>query len=289
MILGIDLGNFAIKTSAGLSIESKTKPGMGILTTSPVIEYANKQFILGEGEFCTEYRKVRKDNYLELLFAAIALSTTDKNNKIVLGLPVSQFKNDKAELINLVIQKREMTGIINGESRTIFIEDIEVYPEGIGAVPSSFEGIVVDIGGRTTDICQISRTNGKRKIENAFSEPLGMLNLYSDFIKNLNNNHSLDLKINDAERILKKGLKIKGQVIDISIEKAVFREYVEKIINKLRIEYSVDTLDVALVGGGAMLLGRPFIKRLPQSFVVDNSVLANANTFKKVGEKLWQK
>lgn len=289
MILGIDLGNFAIKTSTGFDIESKTKLGTGILTTSPLVEYAGKQFILGEGEYCTEYRKVKKENILDLLFSAIVLSTTDINNKIVLGLPVSQFKTDKKELINLVMQNRKMIGVINSIERKIYIDDIEVYPEGVSSAGNEFEGIIIDIGGRTTDVCQVSLINQRRKIDNPFSEALGMINLYSDFIKSINSKYSLDLKLNDAERILKKGLKIKGELIDTSKEKLIFKDYVNKIISKLRVEYPLDTLDITLVGGGATVLGRIFKKNLPQTTIAENSFYANANIFEKVGKQLWQK
>ena len=288
MILGIDLGNFAIKTSTGFTIESKISENKSILSQGSVIELEGKEFILGEGEYDTEFRKVKKVNYLNLLFAALILSGDDIDNKVVVGLPISQFKNDRQELTNLILQNSTMKGTLNGEKRVVNITDIEVYPEGVGAVSLDFEGVVVDIGGRTTDICQISRITGKRKIENPFSEPLGMINLYSDFIKALNSNYSLDLKLNDANRILTKGLKIKGIQQDITTEKRVFKDYVDKIVSKLRIEYSIDTLDIALVGGGALVLGNAIKKRIgANANIIENCLFANAKAFEKVGREIW--
>ncbi len=287
-ILGIDLGNYNINTSTGLCIESKIGP-KSILTTSPVIEYADKQFCIGEGSFDTEYRKVKKGNYLSLLYSAIGLSTNSNFIKVVVGLPISQFTNDKAELINLILQNSDMKGSIKGISRNIKITDVEVYPEGVGVVPGNFEGVIVDIGGRTTDICLITKNGTKRKIENPFSEPIGMINLYSDFIKILNSKYGLDLKMNDSERILRNGLKINGYVTDISEAMKVFKDYVDKIVAKLKVEYPISTVDVAFVGGGAIVLKKPLLSRISQGFLVENSLFANANTFKRVGEQLWHK
>lgn len=289
MILGVDLGNFSIKTSTGFIVESKITGTNNILTTSLSIDYAQKQFILGEGEFDTEYRKVKKENLLGFLYGAMALSTRDTENKIVLGLPISQYKNDRNELINLILQNNYFEGYINGERRIINITDIEVYPEGVGAVPLDFEGIVIDIGGRTTDIFLVKKEGQKRKIENALSEPLGMINLYNDFIKSINNTYSLDLKLSDANRLLRKGLKIKGIQQDITMNKKIFAIYVDKIINKLRIEYSLDTLDLAITGGGASVLGMSMKKRLGENIIiVENALFANAMAFEKVGKELWQ-
>lgn len=293
MILGIDLGNFSIKTSTGFSCESRTLEGTGLLTSNTIItretSTGSKTFVLGEGERCSEYRKVKKENYLDLLFAAICMSSADEKNKIVLGLPVSQFKTDKAELTNLIVNNRSLKGSVGGEEKSIYIEDVEIYPEGIGTVGAEFEGIILDIGGRTTDICQIRKIGSKRKIDNPFSEPIGMINLYSDFIKKLNSKYSLNLTFDDAERILRAGLKLKGLETDISDCKEVFKQYVDKIVNKLKTEYSVDTLDVRIVGGGAIILNKLFIEQLPQAKLIEDSLFANARVFEMVGKQLWKK
>lgn len=289
MILGVDIGNYNLNSSEGICLESKVSRSSTLFSNSPIVDIFEKKLTIGEGEFDTEYRKVKKDNYLQMLYTTICLSTRDTYNNIVVGLPISQYKNDREELINLIIQNFEMQGVFNNKERMILIEDVEVYPEGIGAVNSSFEGIIVDIGGRTTDICRIEIINGKKKLINPISESIGTLNLYSDFIKSLNNAYSLDLKLQDTERVLRNGLKIGGLQVDISDSKMVFTDYVNKIVNKLRIEYSANTQDIALLGGGSIILGKSIIKRLPNASIIDNPVFANAQTFKKVGEELWLK
>lgn len=287
MILGIDIGSYGTKTSAQVVFESKVAKS-SILTTNPICSLENEIYILGEGTFDTEYRKVKKENYFKLLFGAIILSSQDRFNKVVLGLPISQYKADKQELISLILTK-SLEGSINSVERSVVIEDVEVYPEGVCTVEDTFEGLLIDIGGRTTDCCLITRNLDKRKIENPFSLPIGTLNLYSDFIKSINNSLGLDLSINDAIRLLKNGLSINGIVIDIRNYMTVFKEFVENLINSLKVEYPLSTLDIRLVGGGSIVLAKPLLKRLPQAQIINNSIFANALAFAEVGEKLWQK
>lgn len=287
MILGVDIGNYNLNSSTGLSLESKVARSSVLFSNSPTVELFGKKITIGDGEFDTEYRKIKKENYLQMLYTTICLSTEENFNNIVVGLPISQYKTDKDELMNLILQNSEMIGNINNKERKVIIQDVEIYPEGIGAVDSNFEGILVDIGGRTTDICHVENVNGKKKLINPTSKPIGTLNLYTDFIKSINNTYGLDLKLDDAERVLRRGLKIDGVEVDISNSKMVFADYVDKIVSKLKIEYSANTLDIALLGGGSIILGRSIIKRLPSSYVIDNPIFANANTFKKVGEQLW--
>lgn len=215
------------------------------------------------------------------------MASDEIENQIVVGLPLSQYREDKESLKKTILDNRYQEIALNGIRRTLIITDVEVYPEGLGAVPGNFEGIVIDIGGRTTDIALIVNKNNKRKVENPISLPQGTLNLESDFVKSINNKYSLDLKSNDASRILKNGLKIYGKEVEINFAIEAFKQYVEDLINKVQLEYSLKTYDVALVGGGAELLYTPLNKRLPNSFLVKDSIFANANAFRRVGESLW--
>lgn len=283
MILGVDLGNYATKTSEGISFLSKVSKVGNILKNSIELQIEEGIYYIEEGEFDTEYRKVQKKYLKELLITAVALSTDDTENQIIVGLPLSQYKQDKDALKELLTKERIHHIQINGINKKIIIEDVEVYPEGIGAVDASFDGIVIDIGGRTTDIAEIENM----KVRNPFSLPVGTMNLYNDFIKIINDKYSLDLKTNDVDRILRNGLKIYGEQKDISFALEIFKNYVEKIINELQINYSIKTHDIRLTGGGAALLEKAFLKRLPNAEIVENPFFANAIGFKKVGEMIW--
>lgn len=271
MILGVDLGNYYTKSSKGVSFLSKTSLLKNI-SESDFITIDNKKIYLGEGEFDTEYRKAYKGNLIHLLQGAIEKSTTDKNNKIVVGLPLSQYKEDKEHLINRIIQSE-------------LVADIEVVPEGVLTVPGNYEGIIVDIGGRTTDICLLEIEGNKRRIKRPTSLPIGVMNLESDFINSLNSSYGLDLKQDDAPRIIRNGLFIYGERKEVSMD--IFKEFVESIVRRIQVDYSIKTNNVVLIGGGADKLYNAFKNRVPQTYLVRDPFMANAIAYERYGREMF--
>lgn len=270
-IIGVDVGNYYTKTSHLISFMSRVSNSPGILTSDPVT-IGNKTMYLGEGENDTEYRKAYKETYLYLLQGAIQKSSRDKENKIVVGLPLSQYKVDKEYLTNRILQ----SGIA---------KDVIVQPEGVIAVDNNFTGIVVDIGGGTTDICLIVQEGNKRRILQPYSIPKGILNLESEFINQINAEHCLDLEPIDADRIIKDGLFIYGKRKEFSM--GIYKDFVESLVRRIQVDYSLKTNNITLVGGGACKLYRAFKNRIPQAQLVNNSFYANALAYENVGRKVW--
>lgn len=270
MILGVDVGNYYTKTSEGISFLSKVSEKKNILKNEE-IRIGDNIMYLGEGEFDTEYRKAYKTNYLYLLKGAIKKSTREvRNNKIIVGLPISQYKTDKDYLKNRILE----SGIAS---------DVEVVPEGVLTIRKT--GILVDIGGRTTDICLIYEEGMVNKIIQPYSLPIGMLNVEGELIESINNMYGLDLTLEDHDRILKYGLRINGEEKEFSL--FAYKNYVEKIVNRIQINYSIKTNDIFLVGGGAKRLYNSFKKRLPQVRLIENAFFANAIAFYNYGRGKW--
>jgi plasmid segregation protein ParM len=278
MILGVDLGNYAIKTSKGIIFPSKCSLISGILKNTSITTDEGT-FYIGEGSFDTEYRKVKKEHIRQLFLYAVS---GEQYIKAVVGLPLSQYKQDKDTLKGLLLSRRVNDIAIDGKPCRVILDDVEVYPEGLAASGIDFEGIIIDIGGRTTDCCEV--INGK--VYNPFSLPRGTMNLDSDFIKALNS-RGLDLRPEDAQRIIHNGLKIDGEPVDISGAMEVFRQFVSDLVNRLQIEYSIRTRDVLLIGGGCQLLFQAIKNRIPAARMINNPVFANAIGMERVGIKLW--
>lgn len=292
MILGVDIGNYATKTSQMINFVSKCSKVDNILGNKKKLESNGETHYIEEGTFDTEYQKVKKKNYMAFLLTAIVLSSnsvdTRITNSVVVGLPLSQYKQDKDDLKELVLENKVNVVHFNGVEKQIIIDDCFVAAEGVSSILNiDFEGIVIDIGGRTTDIALITNVNGIKRVANPFSLPHGTLNLYNTYINTINNKYSLDLKLDDAERILRNGLKICGIEKDISFAVDVFKEFVEELVKILQVEYSIKTLDVICTGGGSELLYKPLKKRIPQLQITDNSFYANALGYESVGEQLW--
>jgi plasmid segregation protein ParM len=284
-ITGIDLGNYSTKTSNRVNFLSKVSKEGNLLNNTKVLTTQKGIFYLGEGNFDGEYRKIKKQYLKEMFIAAVALSSAAVNNKVVVGLPLSQYTQDKEALKHILLSDKMHDINMSGADRKINIEDVTVYPEGVAAlVGSSFNGVICDIGGRTTDCALIEG----RKVTKPYSLAVGTLNLYADFIKLINSKYGLDLRTDDATRILQGGLEIYGEPQNIDFAMEVFKSYVTTIVNELKINYSIKTLKVKLIGGGAQLLAGAFKKRIPNAELIDDTIFANALGFGDVGAGLWQ-
>jgi plasmid segregation protein ParM len=279
MIIGIDLGNYAVKTSTGITFPSKASK-VGNILKNTTITIDGDIYHIGEGSLDTEYRKIKKQILRPLFYYALSFAQ-NCSFRVVTGLPVSQYRQDKDTLRELLMERHIVA--VNGAQKRITIEDVAVYPEGLAAVYGmDFEGVLIDIGGRTTDCCEI--INGK--VKNPFSLPKGTINLNSDFVKVFNSS-GLDLRSEDADRIIRKGLNVDGIPVDISPGMEVFRQFVDDLVSRLQIEYSIRTRDVLLIGGGGELLNRAIKNRIPAARMISNPVFANAEGFEKVGRDLW--
>jgi len=287
-VLGIDVGNSTCETNTGVIFDSKITD-VEPLSKSDTLLIDKKTFWIGEGNYDTTYKKVDKENYINFLFGALALSTDIVNNYIILGLPLSQFKEDKASLINMVLANREKTVQINGVEKPLIIKDVEVFPEGVATLDDDYEGIVIDIGGRTTDCALVINERGRRRILNPISVPTGTINLYKDFINKINNKFSLDLVLNDAERILKRGLILDGKIANIDFAIEVYKQFVDNLVSQLQVEYSLRTNYISLTGGGATLLYEQIKKKLGEGVRIQkNPIFANANAYYELGCSIWQ-
>lgn len=288
MILGVDLGSYSVKTSKKITFLSKLTEGDSF-TECNKIKFNYKSYNIGEGEFSTDWDKSRKDNTLILLYAAIAKSTEDNINQIVLGLPVQQYKKNKDNLIELIENNR--CGTIN--NRKIIIANISVAPEGASAYYSidielrkmigNKQLIIIDIGGRSTDIIIFEN----KVIIDVKTIPVGMLNIYQQIIDYINSKYTESLKLEDGEIILKEGLFLDGKTQDISFIRPILERNFNTIFKELQLKYNLNKGYTYLTGGGTFTLGLAFKNRLKNLIISKNPIFDNAIGFEKVGESLW--
>jgi plasmid segregation protein ParM len=288
MILGIDVGNYATKTSKGIIFQSKVSNIGNIIGGDLEINMDGHRFYVGAGEFETEFNKANKLNFIQLTYAALALSSDDQENQIVTGLPIGQYKEYKQTLKDRIMQNWYKEIEIGGIKRDICISDIEIMPESAVVADEDFEGIVLDLGGRSTDVCLTRIINGRRKILNPISIPQGTINLFSEVSKQINSRYGLDTRIEDAEIVVRKGLKINGVEQKIDFIKEIFRNFVDSVVNKLKVEYSIATEEVLTIGGGGELFYEAIKNRIPQAELKEKPIFANAEAYERIGKELWQ-
>jgi len=287
---GIDVGNYSLKEYPNTIIKSLVTTEENILGSKLSLEYEDKKYYIGEGNFETELNKSSKNNFLPLLLAGIALNSTknDVFQQIVCGLPINQYKANKEALEDMVISNKVRNIKFYGQDRKIIISDFKVYPEGIGAYYSlntNDDVIIVDIGGRTTDIAYIA--NGKLKVFSTVAA--GTINIYKDIADKLNSLYTLDLDIFMAERIVDKGyVEIDDEKVDISFITEILKKNFTKINDDLSMKFPVRTEKIVLVGGGYKLFEKAFKNRYKNSYVSENPIFANAIGFRKVADMAWQ-
>lgn len=287
---GIDVGNYSLKEFPNINIKSLVTTEENILGSKICLEYEDKTYYIGEGTFETELNKSSKNNFLPLLLTGIALNSTKDNlfQQVVCGLPINQYKANREYLEDMVLSSKVRNINFNGEPRKIIISDFKVYPEGIGAYYSlniNDDVIIIDLGGRTTDIAYIV----DKKLKESSTMAVGTLNIYKDIADELNGLHTLDLDILAAERIMNKGyFEIDGNRTDLSFITKILKRNFNKINDDLTMKFPVRTEKIILVGGGYKLFEKAFKNRYKNSYVADNPIYANAIGFRKVADRLWQ-
>jgi plasmid segregation protein ParM len=278
-IHGLDIGNSTTKSNSAIIFDSKITT-IEPLTKADKLNIDNKTYYLGHGNYDTTYRKIDKVHYIDMVYGLLALSSNTTHNYIALGLPLSQYKTDKERLTNMIMSDNSKIIEINDIEKTLIIDDCVVFPEGVSTVADEEECIVVDIGGLTIDAALVVQERGKRRIINPISIPTGTITLYTDFINKINNRYSLNLKMDDAERILRKGLKIKGKKVEIDFALEMYNEFTMTLISDLQRNYSLEINNISLTGGGAGIVYNKLRNIYEDSITIQsNAIFSNANNF----------
>lgn len=299
MKIGVDIGNYQVKTSEGVIFDSKITQATEFGSDKDVLIYNNITYYIGEGQLETEYRKFDKENFIPLLLTAIARSTDERNIQLGLGLPIIQFKNKliKQELINM-LNKRSFTFILNNYKRSIIIDSINIFPEGVSGflylmqtdlklrnMVGSRDAVLIDVGGGTTDIALISNNSSKQPT----SIQKGTINVYDIIQKELSEKY-YDVKI-DKEKIqhyLDYGFYYKGKLQDIRFAVNKTIDIFKELYSELKLNYPINTEAVIIMGGGANIFGEPLKSKI-QGIIIRNDinkdVFANAKAYKALLNK----
>lgn len=310
--LGIDLGNFGIKVYSDFMkpfmFEARTKEyeedeySMGGVN---VLSYEDKEIILGEGDFEHENRKVKRSDIRDCFVGALAQCCENKDEVIVgVGLPADQHMIDKEALLEVLSFKGDKITFTYGDpkrdklvQKTVYIKSITVFPESLAAYWAladelskvrTTEIIMTDIGGRTTDLCNIERLlNGSVRPSSPKTETLGTLKAYekmADYFTKLSRERDIDYAFNTEmmEAYVEKGLDL-GEMFDFidkdAFVKLCYKKIADKIvkfIKKSNPEYGKAM--IVIVGGGASKIG-PYVKEKLPNCMIFEDIYSNAKGY----------
>lgn len=292
MIIGVDIGNYSVKTSELISFISKFSEYPSFTEENKIV-IDGKVYYISEGEFSTEWDKSKKDNTIPLLYTALAQN--DANYfKVVLGLPIGQYKKNKELLKNKIKENSFKHVVFGNKEKDILITDILIAPEGASAyynltleqkeMIGRKQLLIVDIGGRSTDICLLQNN----KIIDVKTIAIGMLNVYQEIIDNVNQIYTQEFKLEDGEEILKDGLFLDGEYKDKSFIKPILIKNFNSIYKDLQLHFNPNKGYVLLTGGGSMIFKNAFENRLKNIIVDSNPIFSNAMGFYKLGLNIWR-
>lgn len=300
MILGVDIGNITticVGEEKEFIVESRVKEFQNIneFGEKDIVEFDNKKLLFGDGYFENNLLKHEKENFLDLLYYAIANTCNDNSVKIVLGVPAGQYNSEKDEIKKIVEKNNCRSLKINGELRTITIEDVMIAPEGYGVkvenltnLNNKAKTLIVDIGGGTSDVAEFDE-NGK--FIGGKSIKTGLLDLYKDIQETLDTEYRLNVSLEDARKYFDGELVVRNNKFEEETEykKENLLKFVKFLLNELRGLYkNIAQYNIILSGGGAKKVYPAFVKVYNQTKAIED-IKSNAKGFRKVGVAKWQK
>lgn len=214
IMIGVDHGYAAMKTThctfpTGL-VEYEHEP----YTRKGVLEYGGKFYVVGSGRQPLQKDKTQTEDYYLLTLAAIAMEMGFRGTNgmadihLAAGLPLTSFGRDKKAFRDYLLRAGgPVTFRYEGESYTITVSDVSLFPQGYAAVLTQPElldepsVIVADIGGWTVDLMRLDR-----RIPNAAtcrSLELGMIRCVDEIGEQVRRLFGLSLTAPQIESVLR--------------------------------------------------------------------------------------
>jgi plasmid segregation protein ParM len=296
-VVAIDHGYSAIKATDGnkiISFQSRIEETNETINTNKTykITYNNKTYIVGAGANSNYIEYDKTANEINKIYTLVALSklmdTNYESFKLVTGYPLNLFNANK-NIFAKYLKAYDIPFEIDGIRKRITIDDCIVFPQGAGSLfvnPNYYRDkiiAVLDIGGLTVNGVVFENLN--LNSSSMFTINLGTIILFNKLRKVLNSKFTTNIQEYEIQNILQNGLIINGEkqsckeVID-----EIFTDHCKQIKAECRkYNWNIETLDILVTGGGALVLDGYIQQILPQSHIVDDPVHSNCKGFYNIG------
>ena len=289
MIIGVDIGYSSTKTSEGTIFRSQYSVGDSISECTR-IEIDGVSYGIGVGNGTLDANKINSDLNRVCLFSALAMSSPADHFQLVTGLPVGQYEQRKDEFQSAIEKASSARVYYNGTKRNICIDRVKIYPQGVGALVTqriTGNAIVLDIGSRTTDIALFEMDGSTRRMVARSTVFVGAFQLYSAAVSAANRIYNLDLQPDCGEALVRDDLYVYGEQKSKAFLNSLCMDLLDPICREMDLTFHASTTPIYLCGGGAHIFGRYIKNRYGRVSMIENPQFANANGFRKVGEKMW--
>lgn len=318
--ISIDIGNGYIKAvnQDGKTLhfptvikENHDKNILGVSKNDYMIEIDNISYYIGNLAIAKrgvrQWKSGKAINADTPLYAALCTHIlTDEETpeiNLCLGLPYSYYIDlHKGERLISELSGKVIETVYKDERKTIKINHVSVYPQGVGAYFSSLydikgkpikgaeahiKALFIDIGFRTVDVVAFDSINNTFELiqENSFSlEEYGMFKAANDIIGKAGD--SVELNVNDIEYALQNNSSIienmYGKIDLKDFETAAYKNLAERIATEINLKLSGQIQQyrfIYLTGGGAEKL-LPYLKEhYPNISIQDNFIYCNAKGY----------
>lgn len=292
-IVGLDIGNITTVAISGAEtsiIESRIEEATEInkLGVEDIFTYEGQEYVINTGKFENNLLKFEKENFLTLMYYSISKVTNSNAINLVVGIPANQYNIYKDAMLEFIKQNKCKTVVVNGLTRTITINNVIVIPEGYSLKAFSevtsqckkgVKTLVIDIGGGTTDTAEF---NEKFNFVGGDSIKYGLLDLYRNTRKYINNRYNLNISLEEARKYFDGELELIDG--DRSYKFDLMKVFIKTLINELRgLYHNLTNINIIITGGGAKNVN-PTLEHLYKTILVDD-IKANATGFYRIGVK----
>lgn len=285
MIKGLDNGYSFTKDNERRIFPSAFSNTDKMISGSRKIIIDGRDYYVGVGAMTAEVDKVSSELNKACTLMNLAL-TGAREYYLVVGLPIAHYKSQNEKFKETILSYNKSRVEFMGEEYKFTINDVLVFPQGAAAIftMSKIDNcIIIDIGGLTIDVAYITCINGMPVIQKQNTWYSGMRKLYTDIVGQINLKFGLRLETNEAERILQKGLVVKGVEQDLRFLQPRILEFIDPVIEELKLYYPTDTNPIFLSGGGAGYLHSSFERYLGTITTLKDAQFVNALGYYAVG------
>lgn len=285
--LGVDLGTTFTKTSNERVFPSGISEN--IYLSNNVMEVEGNRYAMGIQSYkATVDVNINKSlnsnarlNYIYALFKE-GIGEQIYYSDVKVSFPCSQWKNNDTvesykQLLNV---DGDIEVCVNGQRKTIFVEGLEVYPEGAMAYYSKemnnerFNGekvILLDWGGLTLN--QLSFKDNE--LIDMHTDEFGVLKMYKEIAEKITSETGINVLIEDMDDILKSGLYHKGHLIETEpYIRNIAIPFCGKIYKDLKLRWGIDTIKhMLMIGGGSIAFTKYLQHYTPHAELQENAQL----------------
>jgi plasmid segregation protein ParM len=273
MLIAIDHGNYAVKTTADSFIAGLSEHSVQPPLAADIIEYGGRFWTLTGSRIAYMRDKTKDERYFILTLFAVARELKASGElppyadiDLAVGLPPEHFSVLK-DRFTKYLKREAVKFVYNGSPVCLSVRRVFVYPQAYAAVvPQSRLLIntprlfVIDVGGYTTDVLLLR--GGKPDLQFCRSLEIGVITMNNDIIGKVGALHDMRIEDDHIAAVIQGRETILPPDAAQTIREAAGR-HADMILDKLR-ELQVDLRSnpAIFIGGGSVLF-RPYIENSP--------------------------